>query len=54
MKDHDEEYYVIRKTVIQQQFGNLKSVRKLNILRRQDHMMIDIKKLINDQLEKAV
>ena len=53
-KDYGDRYHVTDITAAQQQPEDLKSAGELNLTNRQDHRMIDIEKLLNDWLRKAV
>ncbi len=54
VKDHDDKYHITNIIVVQQQPGDLRPAEEFNISYRQDHGMINIKELLNDQLEKVV
>ncbi len=47
-EDYDDRHHVINITAAQQQPGDLRPIRKLNLINRQDHGIIDIKELFND------
>ncbi len=53
-ENHNKEYYITDITVTQQQPRNLKSAEKLIIIERQNHEIINIEELINDQLRKVI
>ncbi len=53
-EDHDDKYHITDITAAQQQSGDLRPIGELNIIERQDHRMINIDKLINDWLKKAI
>ena len=54
VEDHGDRHHVTDTTMAQQQLGDPEPAGKLNIYNRQDHGMINIEKLLNDWLRKAV
>ena len=54
IEDHNDECHVINIIIVQQQSKVSKFAGKLNIIKRQDHRIINIEKLINDWLGEAV
>jgi len=53
-EDYSDRHYMIDTTVVQQQPEDPELTGELNLTNRQDHEMINIKKLFNDWLREVI